>query len=171
MRTRAAAALALASVGLGVAAVVFASIAYVNTAEARANAPVAGVLSFWDGTVPDPTLPGYPALPDADHLPAVYTAQERKDATIWLQQKQYVDQCMADAGYEQWRYAAKWQTGVPSDFHRLWVEGLSGPDLQRAYDAHLGTPDEPQRGVDYTWEENGCEGYGWHMVGIDYPIF
>jgi hypothetical protein len=52
----------------------------------------------------------------------------------------------------------------------LWVEGLSGSELQRAYDVLLGAPDEPQSGVDYIWEENGCQGYGWHKVGVDWPV-
>jgi hypothetical protein len=170
MKTRAASVLAVASLGFGVATAIFAGLAYAGVLGAREAAPQAPAVNFWEASQPDASLPAYPALPDADHLPESFTAQQREDATVWLQQQHYVDLCMAEAGYDEWSYAGKWQTGVPGDFHKQWVAGLSGSEMQAAYDVLFGTPDEPQQGVSYLWEENGCQGYAWHAIGSDYPI-
>lgn len=173
MRIRAAGALAVASLGFGIATTIFASVAYADVLEARAealaNAPVVRVLNFWEGTEPDPTLPGYPALPDPEHLPESYTAHEREDATIWLHQRQYVDECMAEAGYPQWSYFGAWQTGVPKGVYMLWTEGMTGSEIAIGMLVLFGATGSPQSGASYVWDQNGCMGYGWHMVGIDYP--
>lgn len=170
MRTRAAAVLAVAALALGLATAILAGIGYASVVDARAAVPVARVLHIWESVEPDPTLPGYPALPDAKHLPEYFTAQQREDALIWLEQKEYVAECMAEAGFPGYRYFARWQPGAFSGAQLVWQDGFSDAERMRANDTLNGTDPAMGTGVDYRWERSGCEGYAWHKVGIDYPV-
>ncbi len=175
MKRRLAGILAVAAVGFAIAAAVFAATSYATLRMPRptdtgvpASQPARAVYPIWNLAAPDPSVPSFPALPSASHLPASLTSDQRDAALLWLEQQGFVTQCMADAGFPGYRYVAAWQPGQPADSRILWREGLSGSEVERSAVVLFGTIPNGD-GPDYHWDLGGCNGYGWHMIGVDHP--
>ena len=165
MRMRIVAALAAVAIAAGAVAVV------IVTTGARHGVSAAyhgALLDVWNTAEVDPTVPAWPALPTADALPASFTAEERADALLWVDHMEYVTQCMVDAGFTDFRVGALWQPGLPEYPAIAWQEGLSNAEKERSATTWFGEGINGA-GADYDWKLGGCNGYGWHMAGVDYP--
>ena len=162
MKARIVAIVVAASLAIGLFGVYLLAFAY-NTAIASPpddSGPVTG----WTPTpAPAPTeasatVPVATELPlptEAD-IPASFTADERADALDWLAWAAIIDQCMSDAGFDEYRYTAFWQPGFTlpsepehhSDEYNLALDGSTGG------------------GADYHWEDAGCAGAATHELGF-----
>lgn len=136
---------------------------------AAADTEEAAHLAVWRTAAVDPNVPAFPALPTAETLPLGFTDAERESALLWLKQQQYVTECMVDAGFTNFRTVAIWQPGRPSGAQIAWQEGLSDAELERSATVWYGGDPTNGNGADYDWQRGGCNGYGWHMVGLDHP--
>ena len=161
MRTRITAILAAVAITLAVTA---AALVTTNLT----SEPTGVSLNVWSTAPVDPSLPPYPALPSADHLPASFTDAERASATLWIEQQTYVTECMVDAGLTDFASVAAWQPGLPENPIIAWQHDLSDAELERSAQTWFGTGVNGD-GADYDWKAGGCNGYGWHMVGLDHP--
>lgn len=154
-------------VGLaGVAAIVGGSV-FAAGLTAEASTEEAALTPIWRTAEVDPNVPAFPAVPTADTLPASFSDAERAAALIWLDQHAIVTQCMIDAGFTEFHVGALWQPGLPEYPAIAWQEGLSDEEKARSATTWFG--ERNGSGSDYDWKLGGCDGYAWHMVGVDYP--
>lgn len=168
MRIKIAAALAALAVSAAIAAIVIVATG-VRPGITAYDGPLPDV---WNTAEVDPTVPAWPALPTAETLPARFTAEERAAALLWIDHLEFETQCMVDAGFTNFRVGALWQPGLPEYPAIAWQEGLSDAEKARSATTWFGDPGTGTGngvGADYHWELGGCNGYAWHMAGVDHP--
>jgi hypothetical protein len=156
MKTRLAAIVAALGVALAVTSAVLIGVNYVGL-----NADLARA----DEIQPSPS---YAPMPEAD--PAAQTPEtplddpispqqaedERLHVIEWVEWQRLIDECMADAGFEEYSYS-----------NDMTAEPFS-PDYtaeQRAA-AALALGGNPGAAADYRWEDAGCAGAATQQLGI-----
>ncbi len=155
--------------GLAAVAALAGGAVFVTGLGAAEDRETAAQLQIWRTAEVDPAVPAFPALPTADTLPLGFSDAQRESALLWLEQQAHVTDCMVDAGFTNFRTVAIWQPGRPSGAQIAWQEGLSDAELERSATVWYGGDPTNGNGADYDWERGGCNGYGWHMVGLDHP--
>jgi hypothetical protein len=168
LRARLVAVIAGIAVACGIAAAVIVGTGF-QTEVTAYRGPLPDV---WNTAEVDPSVPAWPALPTAETLPVSFTPAEREAALLWIDHLEYETQCMVDAGFPSFRVGALWQPGLPEYPAIAWQEGLSDAEKARSATTWFGDPGSGIGngvGADYHWELGGCNGYGWHMAGVDHP--
>lgn len=169
MKTRIVAAVVAAACALAIVALVLLGLVYNGTI---ANPPDDSGSSLEQGamphirptetetTSPSPELP----LPTVADIPSNMSAELREGAVKWLKAEVIIDECMHEAGFAEYRYAAAWQPGWTPDAINSWHNDMSTAQLDAAQLALYGNPGI---GADYHWEDAGCSGYAVEIVGSD----
>lgn len=165
MRTRLVAAIAVAALALGALAVSLLALAYsgVMNPPDDSGSYVAPFVQPTETATPTPAPAQTDApLPTESEIPDDWPESEKQNALDWLAMQGFVDQCMLDAGFPEYTYAAYWQVG-PGE-HVDWMTFIAE---DRQADAFLAEYGNTGAGADYHWEDAGCAGYGTHMIGAD----
>ncbi len=165
MKTRIVAAIGVAALALAVTGAVLLGLSY-NSAIAAVPDDSGTVHVAPVETTPSPTATfvGLPLPTEAD-IPADFDADRRAAALEWLQYSAIVDQCMADAGYEEWTYSIYWQPGY--DPHTNPADWINAFEPSRQAGAQATLWGSTGAGADYHWDDAGCAGYATHVMGLD----
>ena len=165
VRTRVVALIVVAAAAIGVFGVSLLALAY---DAAIANPPDdSGPVDGWvSNATPSPTATVAPSLPlpTEAEIPADFDAGRRADAIGWLTWAALVDDCMAQAGFDDYAYSAYWQPGFdPLSTPTQGLDPAASEDHKAAFGLALNG--DTGGGADYHWEDAGCAGAATHEVG------
>jgi len=148
MKTRIAAAVAAVAFALGLVAAVTLGLGY---------AAITSPADDSDSSLVAVTQPAQPATDETSEA-----LSESEIATLATMQ-QFIDDCMADAGFAEYEVVAVWDPEYAADAEP-WDSALTE---EQSAAADLAMWGDAGTGADYRWEDAGCAGYGTHMIGAD----
>lgn len=148
MKTRFAAVLAAVASALGLTAAVILGLGY------------AAITSPADDSDSSLVAVTQPAQSATDETPKPLSESA---ITTLATMQQFIDDCMADAGFAEYEAVAVWDPEYVADTEP-WDSALTEKQSTAADLAMWG---DAGAGADYRWEDAGCAGYGTHMIGAD----